>query len=295
MGAPGGILPVDKPVGPTSHDVVARARRGLGTRKVGHTGTLDPFASGLLLLCVGAATRLSPYLTHLDKTYDAEALLGVTTDTLDLEGEVQEVREGAEAVTPEALDAALASLAGPQDQVPPVYSAKKIGGEAAHRRVRRGESVTLAPVPVVVHALDLLDRDGPRVRFRVRCSSGTYIRALARDLGEALGVGAHLTALRRTAVGGFTVDEAVSGDALDAVPAAAWITPADALARAGLPWFEVAAGDAELLAQGRTVPSGGLTGAKPGGPVAAVEAGRLLAVGEVDQGRFQPRRVFVAS
>lgn len=290
-----GILPVDKPVGPTSHDVVARARRALGTRKVGHTGTLDPFASGLLLLCVGSATRLSPYLTHLDKTYEAEALLGVTTDTLDREGEVQSVREGAEAVTSDALDAAVASLRGPQDQRPPVYSAKKIGGEAAHRRARRGESVTLAPVPVVVHALDLLDRDGPRVRFRVRCSSGTYIRALARDLGEALGVGAHLTALRRTAVGGFAVDDAVPGDALDAVPPGAWIAPADALARAGLPTFEVAPGDAALLAQGRTVACGGSKVASPGDPVAAVEAGRLLAVGEVEGDRFQPRRVFVPS
>lgn len=289
---PAGVLPVDKPVGPTSHDVVALARRGLKTRRIGHTGTLDPFASGLLLLCVGPATRLSIYLTHLDKTYEAEALLGVRTDSHDLEGAVVRVVEGAEAVGDRAVDQALDALRGPQEQVPPAFSAKKVGGEAAHRRVRRGETVELAPVSVIVHAIDLLDRDGARVRFRVRCSSGTYVRALARDLGERLGVGAHLTALRRTAVGAFSVDEAVAADALDRVPPAAWIAPAEALRRAGVVTFEAGPDDPAQLAQGRVVPCDDTLGAAP---VAAVRDGRLLAVGEARNGRFQPRRVFVAS
>ncbi|MEQ9569719.1 MAG: hypothetical protein RLN75_05975, partial [Longimicrobiales bacterium] len=234
-------------------------------------------------------------LTHLDKTYEAEALLGVTTDTLDHEGEVQEVRPGAEAVDDASLEAAAAALRGPQDQLPPVYSAKKIGGEAAHRRVRRGESVTLAPVSIHVHALDLLEREGARVRFRVRCSSGTYVRALARDLGEAVGVGAHLTALRRTAVGAFSVGGAIPIDALDAVPPEAWITPADALRRAGVPSFEVGPDDPALLAQGRVVSCGDALSVGPATPVAAVREGRLLAIGELEGGRFQPRRVFVSS
>lgn len=291
---PVGILPVDKPVGPTSHDVVGMARRGLRTRRVGHTGTLDPFASGLLLLCVGPATRLSPYLTHLDKAYEAEALLGTRTDSHDREGEVVEVVEGVE-VSDEAIEQALADLRGEQLQVPPIYSAKKVKGEAAHRRARRGEEVSLPPVSVVVHALDLVARDGLRVTFTVRCSSGTYIRAIARDLGRALGVGAHLTKLRRTAVGGFSVSEAIEVETLAEVPAAAWVSPADAVRRAGIPWFEVETGASVELAQGRVIPIGALEGDLGSGTAAAVEDGRLLALGDVTAGGFQPRKVFVTS
>lgn len=288
-----GVLPVDKPVGPTSHDVVGMARRGLRTRRVGHTGTLDPFASGLLLLCVGPATRLSSHLTHLDKEYVAEALLGTRTDSHDRDGAVLEVVDDVE-VSAAAVEAALESLSGEQMQVPPAFSAKKVKGEAAHRRARRGEDVALPPVAVVVHEIECLEVDGVRVTFRVRCSSGTYVRAIARDLGEALGVGAHLTALRRTAVGGFSVDDALEVDALAAVPASAWITPADAVRRAGLSWFEVGAGASDELAQGRVIPLGEVHGAN-GGVTAAVEAGRLLALGEVTERGFQPRKVFVGS
>ena len=153
-----GVLAVDKPIGPTSHDIVAVARRALKTKKVGHTGTLDPFASGLMLLCIGAATRLSPYLTHLDKRYRAEALLGVATDTLDREGTV--VREDPAGATVETsrIEECLAAFRGRIDQTPPVYSAKKIRGEAAHRRARRGEAVELPPVEVFVHRLELIER-----------------------------------------------------------------------------------------------------------------------------------------
>jgi tRNA pseudouridine55 synthase len=155
--------------------------------------------------------------------------------------------------------------------------------------------VTLPPVGVTVHRFDLLDRDGARLRLRVDCSSGTYIRSLARDLGEALGTGAHLTELRRRSVGRFDVDEAVAVDALDRVPAEAWIRPSDALARAGVPLIEVDADARGLLAQGRTVPCAALGPASGAEAVGAVHEGELLAVGEAADGRFQPRRVFVTA
>jgi tRNA pseudouridine55 synthase len=289
-----GVLAVDKPVGPTSHDIVAVARRALHTKKVGHTGTLDPFASGLMLLCVGSATRLSPYLTHLDKRYRAEAFLGVATDTLDCEGTVVRTDPRGATVDTSRIEECIAALRGPIEQTPPVYSAKKIRGEAAHRRARRGEAVELPPVEVRVHRLDLLEHDGPRLVLDVECSSGTYIRALARDLGEALGVGAHLTGLRRLAVGSFGVEEASAVDAISSVPSGAWFTPAEALVRAGLPSFEVGPGDEQRIGQGREVQAPPSVGVGEVDPVAAVLKGRLLAVGRVAEGMFRPRRVFAA-
>lgn len=295
IASPGvGVLAVDKPVGPTSHDVVALARRALKTKKVGHTGTLDPFASGLMLLCIGSATRLSPYLTHLDKRYRAEARLGVATDTLDREGMILREDPAGAQVPARRIEEALESLRGSIQQVPPIYSAKKIRGEAAHRRARRGEAVELAPVEVSVHRLDLVEHDGARLVFDVECSSGTYIRALARDLGEALGVGAHLTALRRLAVGAFDVDDACRVDEMPSAPPSAWSTPAEALARAGLPSFEVEAADQKLISQGREVAAPDDVGVDVE-PVAVVREGHLLAVGQVVEGSFRPRRVFVAS
>jgi tRNA pseudouridine55 synthase len=289
-----GVLAVDKPAGPTSHDVVALARRALKTKKVGHTGTLDPFASGLMLLCVGPATRLSPYLTHLDKRYRAEAVLGVATDTLDREGAV--IREDPAGATVETarIEEALGALRGTIEQIPPVYSAKKIRGEAAHRRARRGEAVELQPVEVHVSRLDLLERDGPRLVLDVECSSGTYIRALARDLGEALGVGAHLTALRRLSVGSFQVADASTVDEMSSAPTTAWSAPAEALVRAGVPSFEVGTGDELRIGQGREISAPADLGPGEVDPVAAVLQGRLLAVGRVADGAFRPRRVFVA-
>ena len=210
-----GLLPVDKPAGPTSHDVVARTRRALGERRVGHAGTLDPFASGLLLVCVGTTTRLVEYLHDLDKVYEAEALLGITTETDDPEGQVLTEHEGWREVTAGAVQAALQAQVGTRLQQPPVYSARKVGGEAAYRKARRGEAVELAATEVTIHEIELLAMDLPRVRFRVRCGTGTYIRSMARDLGEALGCGAHLTALRRTAIGPFQVEEALPADRLE--------------------------------------------------------------------------------
>ncbi len=284
-----GVLPVDKPEGPTSHDVVAAARRALGERRVGHTGTLDPFASGLLLLCIGRATRLAQFLTDLDKTYEATARLGVATDTEDREGTVSSTSERWNEITAQGLEAAFDSLRGSILQTPPQFSAKKVGGEVAHRLARRGESVTLEPRSVTVHELEVVAFDAPDVCFRVRCSSGTYVRSLARDLGEVLEVGAHLTQLRRTHVGPFSVSSALAADGMqkpDRV-SAAWIDPLAAVAH--LPRLEVSAAEVTELQHGRPVVAEGIWDR---GPVVAAHREELLAVGEVRDGRFRPRKVF---
>ncbi len=283
------VLPVDKPEGPTSHDVVQAARRSLGQRRIGHTGTLDPFASGLLLLCVGRATRLAEYLSALDKTYEAVAVLGRSTDTLDREGTLVEERGGWEALDATRIEEALAGYRGELDQIPPQYSAKKVGGVAAHRIARRGDSVELAPARVRVYSLELTQVDLPRIGLRVRCSTGTYIRALARDIGDALGVGAHLESLRRTAMGGFSVERALAFGALgdsEAVRAVA-LDPLDALAH--LPTLAVDDEAAARLLHGGSVPfaDDGLHG-----PVTVSHEGVLLAIGEPIAGALHPKKVF---
>jgi tRNA pseudouridine55 synthase len=320
------VLPVDKPEGPTSHDVVARARRALGTRKIGHTGTLDPFASGLLVLCVGRATRLAEYLTGLPKSYVAEARLGVETDTLDREGRVVSETDGWEGLTREEIESAAAELVGEIEQVPPQFSAKKVGGEAMHRKARRGEVVELASVPVTIHALDVEEVYLPTVTFAVRCSSGTYVRALARDLGERLAVGAHLTGLRRTSVGDHDVGRAVSLDDLDTpgVVARARMSPVEALGH--LPRIEVDAEAARRIRHGQRIrvdelPPGadGVrsgaraptaepidAGEEPVGaaagsvdtaaaePIVVTCGADLVAVARLDAGVLKPRKVFPA-
>lgn len=286
-----GILRVDKPVGPTSHDIVGRVRRTLKTRRVGHTGTLDPFASGLLLICVGPATRLSQVLTGMPKTYEAEALLGVRTDTDDCEGVVISRREGVADLDAGQIEAALAHFRGRILQTPPPYSAKKVGGEAAYLKARRGEAVELAPVEVEIEALEVLEWTAPRLRLRVRSSSGTYIRALARDLGEALGVGAHLTGLRRTAIGPHGVDGAVPGDALDdpGALAAAWLPVRTALSH--LPCVDVEAQAVTGLCRGQAVPDPREIDPDTGTAVAVFHEGALVALAEARDGRLLPRRV----
>lgn len=286
-----GILRVDKPVGPTSHDIVGRVRRVLGTRRVGHTGTLDPFASGLLLVCVGPATRLSQVLTGMPKTYEAEALLGVRTDTDDSEGVVLSRREGAADLQVETLEKALTAFRGPILQTPPPFSAKKVGGEAAYVKARRGEAVELTPVEVEIETLELLDWAPPLLRFRTRCSSGTYIRALARDLGEALGVGAHLTALRRTAIGSHGVEDAVSGDALEdqEALASAWLPIRSALHH--LPSLDVGVEAVGELCRGRWIPDPRGEAAGGDDPVAVFHGEGLVALAEAREGRLLPRRV----
>jgi tRNA pseudouridine55 synthase len=286
------VLPVDKPEGPTSHDVVAKARKALSERRVGHTGTLDPFASGLLLLCVGKATRLAEYFSGLDKEYEAEARLGIATDTLDREGSVVAESEGWTEVTQESLEAALGTLRGEIEQVPPQFSAKKVEGERAYKSARDGRRVELPPVAVTVHELTLTEVELPLVRFRVRCSSGTYVRALARDLGAALGVGAHLTALRRTAVGPWGVEGALSLEDLGdpALVMRAMVRPLEALAH--LPTLAVDAAAAGRLAHGQAVELP--TAAPPAGLVAVAHEGALVAVGEAEEGVIRPRKVFAA-
>jgi tRNA pseudouridine55 synthase len=202
-----GLVVVDKPGGMTSHDVVARVRRLAGTRKVGHAGTLDPMATGVLVLGINRATRLLGHLMLTEKAYDATIRLGVTTTTDDAEGEAlaTAATDGLEEAT---IRRVLSGFVGEIDQVPTAVSAIKVEGRRAYQRVRDGEQVELTPRSVTIHDLTVHDVSGPEVRISVRCSSGTYIRAIARDAGAALGVGGHLTALRRTAVGKFGLDQA---------------------------------------------------------------------------------------
>lgn len=252
------MLLVDKPQGVTSHDVVARARRLLGTRKVGHAGTLDPMATGLLVLGVDSATRLLTYLVGLDKEYTATIRLGESTDTDDAEGETLTTHD-ASGVDDVALASGIAALTGTVAQVPSTFSAIKVDGRRAYDRARAGEHVELAAREVTIHEFALLEvrRGGARIDLDVRvvCSSGTYIRALARDLGGALGVGGHLTALRRTRVGPFDVADATTlrdpRTEPDAV-APPLLDPADVAARL-FPVVRLDAAQTRDLAHGKRV------------------------------------------
>jgi len=207
-----GILNIDKPAGMTSHDVVAQVRRISGQRQVGHAGTLDPLATGVLLVCLGQATRVAEYLMASDKVYRAEIRLGVSTDTHDAEGEVIATAEVD--VAEEEVREALASFVGSIQQMPPMYSALKHRGTPLYELARQGISVEREPRLVEIHSIELLTWTPPLLTVRVRCSPGTYIRALARDLGQKLGCGAHLQGLTRLASGHFTLEEAVSLDEL---------------------------------------------------------------------------------
>ncbi len=244
-----GLVVVDKPSGITSHDVVARVRRLAGTRKVGHAGTLDPMATGVLVLGVDRATRLLGHLTLTDKRYAATLRLGVTTTTDDAEGEVVETRQ-TDGVTEAAVREALAAFVGEIDQVPSAVSAIKVDGKRAYARVRDGEQVQLPARRVTVHSLDVTAVDLPDVRIELHCSSGTYVRAVARDLGAVLGVGGHLTALRRTAVGPFGLDDAHT---LDELADAFTLTPIAEAARASFPALDLGAEQAADVRVGRAL------------------------------------------
>jgi tRNA pseudouridine55 synthase len=209
-----GLVVVDKPSGWTSHDVVARMRRLAATRRVGHAGTLDPMATGVLVIGIGQATRLLGHLALHDKDYDATIRLGLSTTTDDAEGGELEARDASQ-VSDEAIAAELTKLTGDISQIPSSVSAIKVNGVRSYARVRAGESVELAARPVTVSRFDLVARRGDDIDVQVTCSTGTYVRALARDLGRALGVGGHLTALRRTRVGGFTLAEAKTLEQLE--------------------------------------------------------------------------------
>lgn len=280
-----GILLVDKPQGITSHDVVARTRRLAGTRRIGHAGTLDPMATGLLILGVGHATRLLHYLIGLDKEYLATVRLGWDTTTDDAEGEPLEAAPGERiaAADEAAVREAMLRWTGVIEQVPSTVSAVKVDGRRAYRRARDGETVELAARTVTVSAFELLDlRPGDGfvdVDVRVECSSGTYVRALARDVGDALGTGGHLTALRRTRIGAFRVGEAADLEGLDV--AASIMGPADA-ARRALPVVSVTEAQAVDLGHGKRIEAPDDLAADAGGAIAAIDpADRLVAIVEL--------------
>jgi len=297
--APDGLLVVDKPSGWTSHDVVARVRRLAGTRKVGHAGTLDPMATGVLVLGIGRATRLLTYVVGADKEYRATIRLGVSTTTDDAEGEVL-ARVGAEGVARADLEVGVAALTGAISQVPSSVSAIKVDGQRAYARVRVGEQVELAARPVTVHGfvvhdvapgvaegLAVLDVD-----VTVVCSSGTYIRALARDLGAALGVGGHLTALRRTRVGGYPLAVARTLEQLEAEVA---VLPMAVAARATFPARALTEHEASELSFGRRLAAvaGGPVGTAALPVAAFAPDGTLVALlADDDAGRSRPVLVF---
>jgi tRNA pseudouridine55 synthase len=207
-----GILNIDKPGGMTSHDVVNRVRRVAGTRRVGHAGTLDPLATGVLVVCVGRATRLAEYVVGRPKSYETVVRLGETTNTYDADGEIEQTRPVV--VTDEMLHTTLTSFQGVIEQVPPMYSAIKRDGQPLYKLARQGITVERSARTVTVTALQVLARDGDDVTLRVECSTGTYIRSLAHDLGEALGCGGHVLTLRRTRVGSFSAETAIPLDQL---------------------------------------------------------------------------------
>jgi len=283
-----GVLLLDKPRGMTSNDALQKARRLFSAEKAGHTGTLDPLADGLLPLCFGEATKFSSDLLDADKTYEAEVRLGQRTDTADAEGQV--IAERPVAVDEAALSLALERFRGEIDQVPPMYSALKRDGRPLYELARQGIEVERAARRVTIHVLELLSFASPMLRLRVTCSKGTYIRSLADDLGELLGCGAHLTALRRTAVGGLQVAGAQTLEALVAIPEAereACLAPVDALVQE-LPRIDLESLAAERFRQGNAVEC--LL------PVAdrfrVYAGGQLLGVGIPDaRQRLQPKRL----
>jgi tRNA pseudouridine55 synthase len=289
-----GLVVVDKPAGLTSHDVVARVRRLAGTRKVGHAGTLDPMATGVLVVGVERATRLLTYVVGAEKEYAATIRLGVATTTDDAEGEPTAVVD-ASGVTPDAVAAGVAALTGAIQQVPSSVSAIKVDGRRAYARVRAGEDVALAARPVVVRRFDVgasraAEHEGVGVLdvdVTVVCSSGTYVRALARDLGASLGVGGHLTALRRTRVGSYGLDVARTLDELGEEFA---VLPLADAARAAFPARELTADEARELSFGRRIGADPAEPATAAAPVAAFAPdGELVALlADEPSGRARP-------
>lgn len=259
----------------------------MGIKKIGHAGTLDPLATGVLILCVGAATRLSDYVMHGTKRYRARVKLGETTTTYDAEGDIVQVRD-ASRVTRADVEAALGAFVGEIDQIPPMYSAIKQGGRKLYDLARAGETVEREPRKVRIDAITLSDWAAPELVLDVTCGAGTYIRSLAYDLGEALGVGAHLTGLVRTASGRFMLENAVPLDRLLINPAAYLVAPFAALQ--DFPALVLDAADAAEIAHGRSI----LGAAEDGTVIMAYDAGdRLIAVLEAEDGRLKPQKVFL--
>ena len=287
-----GVVNLDKPVGPTSHDMVGLLRRLTGTRRIGHAGTLDPLASGVLPILVGAATRFSEELTGGRKRYDAIIRLGQASETDDAQGPITPV--AGPLPGPEAVAGALASFVGTFEQRPPAFSARKLAGRTAHRAARAGDPIDLPPRSVTVEGIDLLELsegDGwLDVRIDLRCGPGTYVRSIARDLGERLGTAGHLHALRRTEAAGLSVDDAVSPDDLEALATEGRLV--EALRPVGellpLPVVSLGTDAAWRFVHGS---SQAVADGSPGKVKVFDEAGRLIGVGSLAGGELRPQKV----
>ena len=283
-----GVLLLDKASGMTSNDALQKARRLFSAAKGGHTGTLDPMATGLLPLCFGEATKFSADLLDADKTYEADVKLGITTDTGDAEGQV--LTNAAVTTSIADVERLLPRFTGPIKQVPPMHSALKRDGRPLYELARQGIEVEREARDVTIHALDMLGLEGDVLRLRVSCSKGTYIRVLAADIGQALGCGAHLTALRRTRVGDLVLERSVTQSQLelqDEVQRGAHLLPVDALLQS-LPAVHLAAAEANRFSHGNpvTLPTGLL------GKIRVYAEGRLLGVGEPGPGSLLwPKRL----
>jgi len=297
-----GALIIDKPAGVTSHDVVARVRRIIGERRVGHTGTLDPFATGVLVVLVGRATRLAQFLSGAEKEYEAVIRLGYATDTGDVTGarieiQSQPTTRSAQSWHKEEIEAAMASLTGEIEQVPPMYSAKKVGGRKLYEHARRGEEIERQPTRVTISEFELLTNDGEFARMnedgtadlgaRVVCSAGTYVRTLAEDLGKRLGIGAHLAELRRTRAGRFEIKDALTLEELaermaDAPLPQAMISPGDALSH--LPSVELDEEQARRTVHGidLCMPDDEARSWIQGDAIRMTSRGELIAIGTFD-------------
>jgi tRNA pseudouridine55 synthase len=280
-----GALLVDKPAGMTSHDVVAICRRtlaegGAPRPAVGHTGTLDPFATGLLVVLVGKATRLARFTDGFEKEYEAVVRLGQGSDTDDSAGTLGP-RTADWGLRREQVETALQGFVGRQEQVPPAFSAKKVDGQRAYDRARKGQEVVLKPVEVTIHAIELLGYQWPDVTIRASVSTGTYLRSLARDLGAKLGTTAHCATLRRTKIGRFGVEEAQALEALKSGTAPKVIPMADVVAH--LPQQQVTAEEVKAIGFGQ-----GIEGRTAGEEVALVHAGELVAIGGPKDGKMRP-------
>ncbi len=287
-----GVVNLDKPVGPTSHDMVGLMRRLTGTRRIGHAGTLDPLASGVLPILVGAATRFSEELTGGRKRYDAVIRLGQSSETDDAQGPITAIDAPLPARA--AVEAALAGFVGTFEQRPPAFSARKLGGRTAHRAARAGEPIEVPPRTVTVDAIELLDvsaGDGwLDVRIDLRCGTGTYVRSIARDLGSQLGCGGHLHALRRTEAAGLRVEDGVTPDRLealagenrlaDAIQPVAGLLPLPELSLGADAAWRFVHGSAQAVSDG-----------SPGKVKVVDEAGRLIGVGSLAGGELRPEKV----
>lgn len=276
----GGLLLVDKPGGLTSHSVVDRVRRAIGTTRIGHAGTLDPFATGLLVLLVGRATRLAPYLDAEPKVYRARIRFGARTTTDDLEGDVV---EEAPPPQPAVVDRAIGGLTGNLLQRPPAYSAKQVGGVRAYSAARRGSPLSLEPAAVVVHEWRIIDRGASTLDAEITCSGGTYIRALARDLGEATGSAAHLAELRRLRIGRFDVSQAST---LESIEQGVWQVLAPTAAVSQLPREVLDDLDARRITHGQSI-----TARTPGSVAALCHGEELLAVAVREGESWRPKVV----